>query len=290
MAVLSFREVMPRTFQQRFGESPTAERKFAVTLDEPTPTVQIINAVGILFGSQHPEFPYLRMLDGSVNETDRQHAEITYRYELPQQQDLNPSPLGRPDVWSFSTGGSTVPALFYFHGNGNDDVRPLVTAAGDFYEGLTATEAEVRASISGNRANIDLVLISNITNAINGSPYLGGPAFTWQCSGISANQAAEVVNDVEIRYWQITAELVFRRSGWVMQLPHVGWHYIEGNKKRRVWAWNEDGSEKVDAAAPQPLTENGGLKYPGADGVPDQLLRRTFPVIDFSQYFGTPPF
>ena len=290
MAVLSFREVMPRTFQQRFGDSPTAERKFVATLDEPTPTQEIISQIGILFGSQHPEFPYLRMLDGSVNETDRQHAEITYRYELPQQQDLDPNPLGRPDVWSFSIGGAQVPALFYFHGNGNDDVRPLVTAAGDFYEGLTATEAEVRANISSNRPTFDLVLASNIANGINDSAYLGGPPFTWQCAGISGNQAAEVVNDVEIRYWQISVELVFRRSGWVMQLPHVGWHYIEGNKKRRVWAWNEDGSEKIDAAAPQPLTEDGELKYPGADGVPDQLLRRTFPVIDFSQYFGTPPF
>jgi hypothetical protein len=290
MAVLSWREVMPRTFQQRFGESPTAERKFVVTLDEPTPTQTIISAVGILFGALHPEYPYLRMLDGSINETDRQHAEVTYRYELPQQQDLDPNPLARPDVWSFSIGGAQVPALFYFHGNGNDDVRPLVTAAGDFIEGLTATEAEVRASISSNRPTFDLVLASNIANGINGSAYLGGPPFTWQCAGISGNQAAEVVNDVEIRYWQISVELVFRRSGWVMQIPHVGWHFIEGNKKRRVWAWNEDGSEKIDAAAPQPLTENGGLKYPGADGVPDQLLRRTFPVIDFSQYFGTPPF
>jgi hypothetical protein len=290
MAVLSWREVMPRTFQQRFGESPTAERKFVATLDEPTPTQQIISQIGILFGSQHPEFPYLRMLDGSVNETDRQHAEVTYRYELPQQQDLDPNPLARPDVWSFSIGGAQVPALFYFHGNANDDVRPLVTAAGDFIEGLTATEAEVRANISSNRPAFDLVLASNIANGINGSAYLGGPPFTWQCAGISGNQAAEVVNDVEIRYWQISVELVFRRSGWVMQIPHVGWHFIEGNQKRRVWAWNEDGTQKVDAAAPQPLTENGGLKYPGADGVPDQLLRRTFPVIDFSQYFGTPPF
>jgi hypothetical protein len=290
MAVLSFREVLPRTFQQRFGESPTAARKFVVTLDEPTPSAQIISAVGILFGAPHPEYFYLRMLDGQVNETDRHHAEVTYNYELPDQEDLDPNPLARPDRWSFSVGGAQVPALAYFHGSGNNDIRPLVTAAGDFFEGLTTAEAEVRASISSNRPTFDLALAANITNAINESPYLGGPQYSWQCSGINGNQAVEVVNDVEIRYWQITVELVFRRSGWVMKLPHVGFHFIEDGKKRRAWAWNEAGDEKVEAASPQPLDENGGLKFPGAGGNPDQLSRRVFPAVNFSQYFGTPPF
>lgn len=290
MAVISYREVLPRTAQHRFGEGPTAERKYVVTVDAPTNTQAIINAVGIFHGSTHPEFPYLRMLDVSVSETDRHHVEVTYSYEVPKQENLDTNPLGRPDVWSFSTGGASVPFLYYYHGGGNNDIRPLVNAANDYIEGMTVLAPEVKASISGNRAAFPLAIAAEVTNAINASPYLGGAAYTWQCGGISAQAATEVVNEVELRYWQITVELIYRKHGYIEKIPHVGMNYIEGNKKRRAWTWNEAGDEKVPATAPQPLTEAGALKFPGGDGQPDQLLRRPYPAIDFSSYFGTPPF
>lgn len=290
MAVLSFREVLPRTFQHKFGESPTAEIKFVVTLDAPTPTQEIITQVGYLHGSSHPEYLYLKMLEGAVTETDRYHAEVTLKFEVPAQQNIDPNPLARPDVWSFSTGGSQVPWLYYYHGTGNGDIRPLVTAADDYIEGLTALAPEIKATISGNRELFPLGLAAQVTNAINASPYLGGESYTWQCNGISGQQATEVVNDVEIRFWQITVELTYRKSGYVEKLPHVGFHYLEGGQKKRAWTWSNDGVEKIDAATPQPLTESGGLKYPGAGGLPDQLLRRPYPAVDFASYFGTPPF
>lgn len=290
MAVLSFREVIPRTISQKFGESPTAERKYICTVDEPTASQTIINSVGIFFGSSHPEFSFLKMLNVSLSETDRHHVEVIYSYELPKQKDFDQNPLARPDVWSFSVGGAQVPALFYYHGTENNDIRPLITGAGDFIEGLTTTEAEIRATIAGNRATFDLGLAATVTNAINKSAYLGFPQYTWQCAGISGQQAAEVVNDVEVRYYQVNVELVYRRSGWVLKPPHIGWHYLDGGKKRRVWAWNEDGVTKEDANTPQPLNENGTLKFPGADGIPDQLQRRVNPVVEFSTYFGSPAF
>jgi hypothetical protein len=290
MAVINFREVLPRTFQHKFGEAPTSERKFVATLDVPTPHQQILNAIGIFHGATHPEYTYLFCIEGQITETDRQHAEITYRYEVPTTEQFEANPLSRRDVWSFSVGGAQVPALNYFHGDtGNADVRPLVNAAGDFFEGLTATEAEVRATINSNRATFDLTLASNVTNAINGSPYLGGDRFTWLCAGIAAQQTSEVVNDQRINYWQLTVELIYRRSTWLMYLPHIGWHYIEGSQKKKVWAYDKDG-EEVDAGAPQPLNEDGTLKYPGANGVPDRLQRRLNPIIDFAPFFGTPQF
>jgi hypothetical protein len=282
--------VLPRTFQHKFGEAPTSERKFVATLDVPTPHQQILNAIGIFHGATHPEYTYLFCIEGQITETDRQHAEITYRYEVPTTEQFEANPLSRRDVWSFSVGGAQVPALNYFHGDtGNADVRPLVNAAGDFFEGLTATEAEVRATINSNRATFDLTLASNVTNAINGSPYLGGDRFTWLCAGIAAQQTSEVVNDQRINYWQLTVELIYRRSTWLMYLPHIGWHYIEGSQKKKVWAYDKDG-EEVDAGAPQPLNEDGTLKYPGANGVPDRLQRRLNPIIDFAPFFGTPQF
>lgn len=292
MAVLSSREVIPRTLSHRFGESPTAERKFAVTLDGPTNAQDILNAVGIFHGSAHPEFAYLLCHNGQVTETDRFHAEVTYSYETPKQHEYQANPLARPDVWSFSTGGSQAPFLYYYHGTGNDDVRPLVNAANDYIEGMTVMAPEVRATISGNRSSFPLAAAAEVTNSINASPYLGGPAFSWMCNGISAQQAVEVVNGAEVKYWQVSVELTYRRGGYIEKIPHVGFHYIDGGQKRRAWVYEgESGSsEKVDATTPQPLTESGALKYPGGDGQPDQLERRPYPAVNFATYFGTPPF
>lgn len=288
MAVVSYREVIPRTFSHKFGESPTAERKFVVTVDAPTPTPTIISAVGILHGAAHPEYSFLKMLDGQVSETDRHHVEVTYRYELPKQENLDPNPLARPDVWSFSVGGAQVPALVYYSGNGNGTKKPLQNTAKDYFEGLTVNEAEVRATISGNRSAFPLASAAAVTNSLNDATYLGGAKHTWLCAGISGQQATEVVNDVEIRYWQVSVELVYRASGHNLLLPNVGWNFLENGEKRRAWVWNDDRTEKVPSGAPRPLTAQGSLK--ADDQEPDILERRVYPESNFTTYFGTPPF
>lgn len=288
MAVIGFREILPRTFSHKFGESPSAEIKYAVTVDEPTPTQTIISAIGIFHGDSHPEFAYLRMLDAQVTETDRHHAEVTYKYDVPQQEDLDPNPLARPDVWSFSTGGAQVPALVYYDGAGNANKKPLQNTALDFFEGLTTLEAEVRASISGNRADFPLADATAVTNSVNDATYLGGAKHTWLCAGISGQQATEVINDTELRYWQITVELVYRRSGHNLLLPNVGWNFLEGGQKKRAWVLDPESNEKVASGAPVALEANGNIKAAGQE--PDILERRVYPEAAFSSYFGTPPF
>lgn len=294
MAVTSFREVLPRSGSHRFGEAPTAERKFVATVDGPTPITEVANAIGIFHGSQHPELQFLRMLNASYSEPDRFHVEATYSYELPAvgTQELDPNPLARPDVWSFSTGGAQVPALTYYHGSGNGDVRPLVNAAHDFFEGLTTLEAEVRATIAWNRATFPAALAAAVTNAINDGPYLWGGTHTWQCAGISAQRQYEVVNDVEIGYWSGTTELVYRASGWNMLLPHVGFNCLDGTDKRPCLVeGNEPGDAPVAASTPQALNEDGTQKYPPGttQGPPAILTRRIYREINFEPYFGTPP-
>jgi hypothetical protein len=191
-----------------------------------------------------------------------------------------------------------VPALYYYHGTGNADVRPLVNAAGDYIEGLQAVEGEIKATISGNRSAFPLATAGSVTNSINASSYLGGAAYTWLCQGISGQQQVEVVSGVEVKYWSISVELVYRSSTWVMKLPHVGWHYVDASGvKQKCWMYSGgpdaaagSGKEIEDASTPQALTETGNMKYPGVGGNPDQLLRRVHQAIDFSTYFGTPPF
>jgi hypothetical protein len=286
MSVLSFREVIGRTLSHRFGEPPSAERKFVLTLDNTAPTVsEVANAIGIFHGSPHPEYPFMIMTDAQVAEGSPSpfHAEVTYRYEVLNPDERDPNPLARPDVWSFSTGGAAVPALFYYDGATQ---KPLVNSAFDYFEGLTTEEGECRATINANRANFPLATAVAVTNTVNSGSYLGASAHHWKCVGISGQQQTEVVNDVEINYWAITTELAYRQTGWNLQLPDVGYNYLEGGEKKRAYVIDPDTNEKVAAVNPVALNSDGTLKAAGQ--LPDILDRRVNREVDFSSYFGTP--
>jgi hypothetical protein len=283
MAVISYREVIPRTFSHKFGEAPNAELKYAVTVDEPTATQSLINAIGIIHGSQHPEFPYLRMTDASVTETDRHHAEITYRYEL-LKEDYEPNPLLRPDVWSFSTGGVAIPTVVHYEDG--DDPKPLTNSAKELIENAMTDEAEMRATVSGNRASFPLAIAAYVTNTLNDSVYLGCPQYTWKCAGISGQQATEVVDGVEVRYYQVSVELVYRASGWPLILPDVGYNYLENGKLKRCFVELDD--EKVASANPVALAADGSMLPAGNQ--PRLLVRRVHRAVPFSTYFGEPTF
>lgn len=291
MGVVAAREVLPRTIQHRIGEAPNAERRFVITLDDTaTPHQTVINAVGISHGADHPEYSFLKMADATLTENSGSpyHVEVSFKYEL-ISSDFDPNPLLRPDVWSFSVGGAAVPALLYYD---DGDVRkPLTNSAGDIFEGLTTEEAEVRATITGNRASFPLGLAAFVANTLNLGPYLGGRSFTWKCAGIGGQQTTEVVNDAELKYYQITTELVYRASGWPLLLPDVGFNYLEQGKKKRAWVLyrDEDGTEtRVPAANAVGLTADGRMMPPGFP--PRMLLRRVHRAVNFSQYFGSPTF
>lgn len=286
MAVLGFREISGRTASHRFGEPPTAERKFVLTMDTTgVGTQEAVNAVGIFHGTPHPEFPFMIMTDVQVTEATPSpyHAEITYRYEVLNPDERDPNPLARPDVWSFSTGGAAVPALFYWDGATQ---KPLVNSAKDYFEGLTTEEGECRATISANRATFPLATAIAVTNTVNSGSYLGAAAHHWKCVGIAGQQQTEVVNGVEVNYWSITTELAYRQTGWNLALPDVGYNYLDGSTKKRAYVIDADSGEKVPAVNPVALNSDGTLK--GADQLPDILDRRVNREVNFSAYFGTP--
>lgn len=285
MSVLSGREVVGRTLSHRFGEAPRAERKFILTLDNTAPTTaEAIAFVGIFHGAPHPEYPFLTMTDAQMTEGSPSpfHAELTYSYELLEPDERDPNPLARPDVWSFSTSGAAVPALFYYD---VDTQKPLVNSAFDYFEGLTTDEAECRATIAGNRATFPLATAISVTNTVNSDSYLGASAHQWKCVGVSGQQQSEVVNDVEINYWAVTIELAFRQTGWNLQLPDIGYNYIDGSEKKRAYVLNEE-NEQVASANPVALNSDGSLKSAGS--LPDILDRRVNPEVAFGTFFGTP--
>lgn len=288
MAVVAYREVSGRSLSHRFGEAPTAELKYAITLDNPATSQQeILNSVGIFHGSFHPEYTYLRCIEGTVteNDPDPYHATATYRYELPVggTDAFDVSPLARPDIWSFSTGGAAVPALFWFDGN---TMKPLVNAVNELFEGFTTDEAECRATITANRATFPLATAIAVTNTLNASAYLGAPAHHWKCAGIAGQQQTEVVNGVEVRYWAITTELIYRQTGWPLQIAHTGYNYLDGSEKKKAMVYDDENEMWIPAVTPQALNADGTLK--ASNVLPDILVRRVNRETNFQTYFGTP--
>lgn len=281
------REILPRTVTHKFGESPTAERRFVVSTDGETPQQEVLASVGIYHLSPHPEWPFLVMLSITATETDPYHSEITYSYGMTAQENEDPNPLARPDIWNFSAGGSAVPAVDYFEGAGNAALKPLVNAAGDTFDGVTKTEAELTATISGNRANFDIGLAALVTNCINDGVYLGGAKYCWLCTGISGVQATEMVNDTELRYWQVGVTLIYRHSTHLLKLADAGLNFLDAGTKKRCFVVNAEGTQ-VQSANPMPLDAAGAMQAPAVDV--RIIERRMHPEINFQTYFGVPPF
>ena len=294
------REILPRTVTHKFGESPTAERRFIVSTDGETSQQEVIASVGIYHLSPHPEWPFLVVLSITATETDPYHSEITYSYGMTLGGGdgggggggggggtIDPNPLARFDVWNFSTGGANVPAVDFFEGGGNATLKPLVNAAGDTFDGVTKTEAELTATISGNRANFDVGLAALVTNCINDGVYLGGAKHSWLCTGISGVQATEMVNDAELRYWQVGVTLIYRQSTHLLKIADAGFNYLEGGQQVRCYVKDKAGTI-VNSANPMALTLEGAMQAPA---VAVRIIeRRMHPEINFQTYFGEPPF
>jgi hypothetical protein len=288
MGIVNVTELAQVSASRRFGEPPVFQRQFVVEVDAPTTTQSdILVDSGFVFLAPHPEASYCKAMNASVSNYNgsRWHYLVTWDYELPKQQNVDPNPLARADIWKWSTGGLQVPSLYYYEG---ETLAPLQNSANDFFEGVTTDISTLQASISGNRATFDYGLATTVTNAINSASYLGAPEYTWKCSGIAATPAVEVVNESEVRYWQVEVTLEYRPDGWELQLPNIGWNYLDGSTKKRVTVSYDPGGgqpvEQVPSSNPQPLNTDGTL----ATGAPTILKRRVHKAVNFQQYFGTP--
>lgn len=296
MAVLAVNEVLPRGYSHQFGGSPTASMVLIVTVDQPTPQRSILARIGYAIGTAHPEFSFLRCSSIELTETDRFHVEASLAFALPADgggADPQAVPWGSPDVWTFSTGtGQAACTTHYPTPKNNVLTAPLMNKANDAYEGIIKAEPELKATITGYRQLFPASVATRLTGSINDGAFAGGAANTWQCAGISGTPDRTVIGEQGVEFWQITVELIYRRSTHNLLLPNAGLNYLEdgvAGKKRRCWVVNEDG-DKVPSAGPMALADNGDLKQIGAGPYPPDILTfRIYPEENFSQYFGNPP-
>ena len=272
MAVVSFREVIPRTYEHKLGDSPTASRVVIATVDAPTATSEVLATIGINHGDQHPDHQTLSCDGISSDETDRHHVTVTYTYTIPDPEDPENGggdgpPWVQPDSWSFSTTNSSVACTTYYPFGLNDPFT-LRNTAGDVIVGLTRAEAELRISISGARLTINLPQIKRYINTINATQWAGFPRHTVQLVGISATPARLEWQGAVVDYWQITAELLYRSTTHNLCLPNVGWNVIINGKKKPAWTFLKVNGEITEVPAPHPvaLNDEGGFKCPPERG------------------------
>jgi len=293
MSVISTTEKADVSASRKFGEAPVFTRSWIVEVDDPTtPQTLISQAPGVVFLDSHPEAGYSRAIDVRVENYSgsRWHYLVTWQYEVPKVQNTTQNPLSRPDVWKFTTGGMSIPALWYY--NSSNQRKTLVNTAGDFFEGAMTDLSTLSAHISGNRSTFNYAVATAVTNTLNDAAYIGGAQYCWKCDGISGEPAVEVVNEQEIRYWKVEVSLTYRPDGWPMLLPNVGWNYVSGGQKKRVYVYDPDTGDKIASANPQPLNSDGSLatSYVGESNPPDILTRRVHAAVNFGSYFGYPTF
>lgn len=284
MSVLSYREVVPRTLQHRFGEPPSATRKFICTLDGATPTQAVIDAVGIKHGSAHPEYPFLLCASGAVTESDPFHAEFEVQYEHPKMgvAGYDNDPILRADIWSFSSSTGTLPTFVW---NNNGTPSPLVNTAGEFFEGVTQLVGELKASIQGNRMHFPIAVATEATGRVNGSPYLGGGRGTWLCEGIAAQQQVEVIERQERTYWSVTANLHYRGTGHGVYLPNVGYNQLVRGELKPCTVSHQ--GDAIPVTKPVALDAQGRQLPPGT--IPAVGYFETHEYAEFNALFGQPP-
>jgi len=287
MAILSAQE-MPQSGEWKFGESPLLNRRFIITLDEPgaTTPAQITAYLGFDIGSPHPTYLEVPCYSIAITEgydNSPYHVELVAVYNVPDELIDSPNPLLRRSTWKFETMGQAVPAFYYYGAGGVK--YPLTNSAYDFFEGLQTDEAMTRVTITSNLLNFPARLATLATNTINAGAYLFGAARSWKCQGITGELKRELVGTNVVTYWQATSVLMFRASGWDLQLPDMGFNYLSGGQKRRVMTFDFENSEWIPSPVPMGLDGNGLQTF----GAPAILTRQVYQTSDFYYLFGVPP-
>ena len=295
MGIVSYTE-LARTFENELGTPARAVRRWAVVLSDdtlsgnPLDTADIFSTIPALgnFGTAtHPSHTALKYRKVTINERfgdSPYHVEVIAEYGTVTDQETL-APTARRADWVFESQPGQLAALFYYHGTGNADPRPLTNSANDFFEGLTTEENMVRITIRKNFAAFPTALMG-LTNFLNSDTYATCAPNTLKCAGVNSDFTQEVWNNTEYSFWATEIVLQFRESGWPMRIPDVGFNFIAAGQKRRAMVFDFQNSEWVASPGPVALDGSGGQNITGQPAI---LTRRVNPVTNFAALLGVPP-
>lgn len=292
MPVTSVKE-LARSADAELLQPTVLKRRWVCVLSDntvansPSTEDEILAAVGIgAWGAPHPLRPYFALRKWSIREGfegSPYHVEVTAEYSAVRVSDLL-DPWDRPTEWSAEGSQGEFPALAYFYGGGNFDLRPLTNSAFDYFPGLTTTESVARVTVRKNFAFWPTSWFA-ANNCVNADGYLGCPQHTLRVAGVTAEYAQEERSTGIVGFYRATATLAYRWSGHNLQLPDVGFNFIGSNGKQRAMSFDAQNAEWVPSPTPVGLNGSGGQ----TQGQPAILNRRVNPEAEFSGVFGEPP-
>jgi hypothetical protein len=123
-------------------------------------------------------------------------------------------------------------------------------------------------------------------NGVNDATYFGCAAGTIKVNSVNVSIEREEFGGGVVAFYKATAELLYRQSGWALQLPDVGWNFTASGQKRRAMVFDFENSEWVPS--PNPIGLNGS-GAPSPTGYPAILVRRVNPEVSLVGVFGNPP-
>lgn len=292
MGIASYHE-LARTWEAEISVPEKAVRRFAVVLDDNTLQGNGLDEKDILatlgldnYGTAHPTWTHLGLRKLTVTERygdSPYHAEVVADYSFITDQEVL-APTSRRAGWKFESQAGQVAALFYYDGAGNATKRPLTNSAYDYFEGLTTDESSVRITISKNFWPFPLSRFQ-MQNHVNSDSYMGCEPGQLKCVGVNADYTQEFFANTSYQYWATQIVLQFRQSGWALQIPDVGWNFIDGGQKRRAMVFDFKNSEWVASPNPVALSQ-GNINLVG---IPDILVRRVNPEVAFYPLLDRPP-
>ena len=292
MSIVSHHE-LARTFEAELGVPEKAVRRWALVLSDNTLSgaalteSTVISTLGLgTYGTSHPTWSHLGLRRVTITERfgdSPYHVEAVAEYGFLTSDEVL-GPTSRATDWVFEATQGQVPALFYYEGSGNGDKRALTNSANDYYEGLVADESMIKITWKRNIWPFPNTQFQ-MNNFVNSDSFLGCAAGTVKCIGVNADYTREFFGNVTYQYYACEVQFQYRQSGWALQLPDVGWNYIDGGEKRRAMVFDFRNSEWVASANPIALDGNGGIGY----GAPPIKTRRVNPETAFTPTFGSPP-
>ena len=311
MAVVSCVE-LPRERSQsgKFRETYRYTRAWMVRVDDVnTPLKDISNAPGVSFLDPHPDDPTCRAMEFSTKPDSNSllHYVVTDTYYAPpaaadgdsgKPPELLP---GIPTLWSATSSVGSAPLIFDATG------RMLKNSSGVPFPSAEADCAGFKLTLKRPWADYTWqALAMRYTNAVNSDTFMGQPARSWKCQGMSATPETQNAAGVTRSYWSTSWEFEYRLPkkvvtsnaagvdtvteypGWDLPLMDMGYTaHVDESGQPDPSPGNAIGTIRDKKG--QPIKEPMGLRNGFAVTPPDTgdvLVFRPYVALPFTSVFG----
>jgi hypothetical protein len=276
---------------------PTYVRIFLVTTNTLSPNLQnIAKAPKIDWRATHPDDTNARLVESSTQQDGDSpfHYKVTYTYKFVDESEL--IPWNRPSQFSFNGSLVSAPAFWHYPTETDNETRAIiVNSAKEALGGLDRDEGDFTVTIQKNiPPPFPYVMAQKYVGAINSDAWSGGAAKTWKCQSITASRKFEVVANqtptlppVKIEYWEVSASLAYRKSGWDLRTWDIGFNELVNGERVPIKGADGENCQEPQALFSPPLATAGQKKPAGQP--PNEIVFRIYAKETFTGVFPVLP-